>query len=151
MKKNCVFIAFGGTWSNHSSGPSQFKALADELSRKGVLVVSLIQGKPDPRLTDEKNIYYWPSKRPTKLKDAIFLVRLILKYKPNCLITQFAPTNIMLLLGWLMRIPHRLVWYHTVSKAIEYDWPSSPLKLKLLRIRKRLILPRRSFLSLNLL
>jgi len=140
MKQNkCVFIAFGGSWNSQARVPLQFKALADELSKRGFTVISIIQGKPDPKLANEKDVYYWPSKRPTKLRDAFFFYKLVRKFKPSLIITQFAATNIMLLVGWLTKIPHRIVWYHTMSKQIENDWKSSYWRLRFLRLRKSLI------------
>lgn len=139
MNKICIFIAIGGSWANQARVPSQFRELGIKLSNKDFEVVYIIQGKPDPKLVDEVNVYYWPSKRPTKSIDAIFLYKLIKKYKPSLLITQFGATNIMLLLGWLMRVPHRIGWYHTLSKAIEDDWRSSKIKLRYLRFRKSLV------------
>ena len=139
MNKNCIFIAIGGSWTSQARVPSQFRELGIKLSNKDFKVIYIIQGKPDPQLVSEENVYYWPSKRPTKTIDAIFLYKLIKKYKPSLLITQFAATNIMLLVGWLMGVPHRIVWYHTLSKAIEDDWRFSKIKLRYLRLRKSLV------------
>lgn len=83
MKKKCIFIAFGGTWSKNLSVASQFKSLADALIEKGITVISLVQGKPDIKLSGDPHIYYWPSKRPTKIKDALFFIKLLLKYQPR--------------------------------------------------------------------
>ncbi|GAP18813.1 glycosyltransferase family 4 protein [Levilinea saccharolytica] len=139
MNNSCVFIAVGGSWLNNSSVPSQFKALADRLVEKGVQVVLLVQGKMDEEKSVYPHIYNWPSKRPTKIQDALFLIKLINKYHPNCLITQFAATNIMVLIGWLMRIPFRIVWYHTLNTQLRLDWSDSQLKFLYLRERKRFI------------
>jgi len=139
MKKSCIFIAFGGTWSKNSSVASQFKALADALVEKGITVISLIQGRPDPKLSGDPNTYYWPSTRPTKIKDSLFFIKLLRKYKPRCIITQLAATNIMLLTSCIFGVPLRLTWSHTISEAIKYDWSSSKLKLNYLIERKRLV------------
>jgi len=139
MKKKTIFIAFGGSWTNQARVPMQFRELALKLEENGYKVVSIIQGMPDPQLVDEKDIFYWPSKRPTRLSDAFFFINLVNRFKPSLLITQWAATNIMLIIGWIMRVPHRVVWYHTLSKQIEIDWKSSPNKLKYLRFRKSLV------------
>lgn len=139
MNNRCIFIAFGGSWTSQARVPLQFKGLADELTRRGFTVVSIIQGKPDPELVNEENVYYWPSKRPTKFRDAFFFYKLVRKFKPSLIITQFAATNIMLLVGWIMKIPQRAVWYHTLSGQILKDWRSSSRKLGFLRFRKSLV------------
>jgi len=139
MNKSCVFIAVGGSWLNNSSVPSQFKALADRLVEKGVQVVLLVQGTMNEENRNNPHIYTWPSKRPTKLRDALFLIKLIKKYHPTCLITQFAATNIMVLIGWLMRVPFRIVWYHTLNAQLRLDWSDSTLKFWYLRERKKFI------------
>lgn len=139
MGNKCIFIALGGSWTTQSRVPLQFRELGISLSKKGFKVVYIIQGKPDHQLELESNIFYWPSRRPTNFIDALFFYKLVKKYKPTLLITQWAATNIMLLLGWILRVPHRVVWYHTLSKQIEDDWQSSALKLSFLRFRKSLI------------
>ena len=139
MKKSCVFIAFGGSWKNNSSVPSQFKMLADTLAKKGIKVVLLVQGAIDYEDNTYPHIYSWPSKRPTRIKDALFLIKLIKKYRPKCLITQFAATNIMILIGWITGVPYRVAWYHTLSYQVELDSNKTILWLKLLRFRKKFV------------
>jgi glycosyltransferase involved in cell wall biosynthesis len=45
----------------------------------------------------------------------------------------------MILIGWLLRIPRRIAWYHTLSSQIDLDQKMPAWRLKLLRARKRLI------------
>jgi len=63
----------------------------------------------------------WPSPRPTKLADALFLARLIRRHRPDCLIANFATVNWMCLIGWLYGVRHRIAFYHTLSAPIEMD------------------------------
>lgn len=118
-----------------------FKALADTLVERGHNVVMLVDGNKCEAEDHEGNpaVYTWPSRRPVKLADARFLLRLILKYRPACLIANFGASNVMMLVGRLMSVPCRVVWYHTVSSAIELDARMAFWKMRALRWRKRLV------------
>lgn len=137
MNTRCYFI---GTTLGDNPVPHQFVALAEELVSRGHRVVILA---PHCR-TDLENhsgnpaIYTWPSPRPTKLRDALFLQRLICKYKPSCLIANFVAVNVMMTVGWAMRVPIRVAWYHTVSEQIAQDSPQPRWKQNLLQLRKGL-------------
>lgn len=113
----------------------------EELVRRGNRVVFLV----DKRNTDVENhdsnpaVYTWPSVRPTRLADAIFLRRLIKQHRPSCLVAAFGSTNVMLTVGWLMGIKTRVVWYLTMAEAISIDGQIGRWKLIFLKLRKRLI------------
>ena len=138
MKSQCYFI---GTSLGDNPVPDHFMALAKELVRRGHRVVILA---PHRRLELENHrgnpaIYMWPSERPTKLRDALFLFRLIREWRPACLIANFAAVNIMTVAGWLAGVPARVVWYHTISGQLAQDSLAPPWKTKLLNARKRLV------------
>ncbi len=63
----------------------------------------------------------WPSPRPTRFADALFLVRLIRQYHPDCLLANFAAVNWMCLVGWLSRVSHRIAFYHTLKSQTQSD------------------------------
>jgi glycosyltransferase involved in cell wall biosynthesis len=84
-------------------------------------------------------IYTWPSPRPIHVRDALFLRRLILKYRPDCMVSAFGSTNVMLMVGWWMGVPCRATWYLTLQEAIEIDGHLSRWKIKLLHYRKRFV------------
>ncbi len=138
MKKRCYIMA--GSWSD-SPVSTHFRALAEELAQRGHTVVYLVDKCNHEVENHEGNpaVYTWPSPRPTRLRDALFLRRLIRKYRPDCVTGAFGSTNLMLGLGWLMRVPSRCVWYLTLADAIEIDGQIKSWKLKLLMIRKRFI------------
>lgn len=87
--------------------------------------------------------------RPTRLADAVFLWRLIGSYKPDCLISNFAPVNWMCLVGWLRNVRCRIAWYHTLSTQIDGDSKLFPRRLASLRLRKRLVYRRATHLAVN--
>ncbi len=137
-KSFCYFIAT--SW-NDQAVPRHLKALADELVRRGHRVILLVDGQRHDLVEEESNpaIYTWPSKRPTHFRDARFLYRLIKHYRPNCLVANFGADNWMTTIGWLMRVPCRVNWFHTLFTQIQSDSTLPKWKLNLLRLRKRLV------------
>ncbi|EEF63169.1 glycosyltransferase family 4 protein [Pedosphaera parvula] len=138
MKSHCYFI---GTTLADNPVPHHFVALANELVRRGEQVVILA---PHRRLDLEDHtanpaIYTWPSERPTRIVDMLFLFRLIRKYRPACMISNFGAVNIMMLTGWLTRVPARIAWYHTISGQLAQDNVAPQWRQKLLRLRKRVV------------
>ncbi len=119
MKSHCFFIAT--SW-NDGAIADHFKALSKKLVERGHRVVILITGQKKWVEDHESNpsIYAWPSLRPTSFRDAVFLQGLIRKYRPDCLISNFSADNVMLLVGWLMRVPSRVAWYHTLISQITF-------------------------------
>lgn len=108
---------------------------------RGHRVVILITGQKRWVEDHESNpsIYAWPSPRPTSFRDAVFLYGLIRKYRPDCLISNFSADNVMLLVGWLMRVPSRVAWYHTLISQIEMEGDVASWKARLLKLRKQMV------------
>ncbi|CAG0986554.1 D-inositol 3-phosphate glycosyltransferase [Anaerolineae bacterium] len=131
------FLAF--TW-NQTSLSLHFQAFAKELVRRGHKVTILIPNQKHNKVSTNTNpaILTWPSKRPTSFRDAMFLARLISQDQPDCLIANFGAANVMMIVGWLLRIRTRVVYYRTLSNAIE-DSPKSTITNSILHIRKRLV------------
>lgn len=138
MKSRCFFIAT--SW-NDGAIANHFKALSKKLAERGHRVVILITGQKRWVEDHESNpsIYAWPSLRPTNFRDAVFLYGLIRKYRPDCLISNFGADNVMLLVGWLMRVPLRVAWYHTLISQIEIDGEITGWKARLLKLRKQMV------------
>lgn len=111
----CYFI--GTTWGSTVIS-SYFRTIADRLAARGHRVVLIInhsspeiyQDSPDTNPT----VLTWPSRKARTLADARFLQGLIRRYQPDCVIGSFASVNLMMLAGWLMRVPVRVFWYHTL-------------------------------------
>lgn len=135
-KKYCFFIS--GSWGENANR-DRLESLAQKLVDLGHEVVIILDHNQSDLVNTLQNprVYTWPSYRPTKLRDAFFLYRLIKQYKPDCMISQFGSVNIMLLVGWLCRVPLRLARYETKSSAIDIDTKLSKNHLRLLRIRKQ--------------
>jgi glycosyltransferase involved in cell wall biosynthesis len=118
-----------------------FRALAQELVHRGHQVVVLVDGqrRDVARHNDNPLVYTWPSRRPNSMRDLLFLLRFIRKHRPTCFVANFGASNLMMCAGWLMRVPVRIDWYHTLSTQVGLDWRVSSLKLRCLRLRKRMI------------
>src|SRR5208283_4754773 len=138
MSSDCYFIAT--SWID-SPISLHFRRLAQELAGRGHSVVLLVDGQRTDVEDHAANpaVFSWPSKRPTHLRDARFLRDLIRRHRPGCLISNFGATNVCMLVGWLMRVPHRVCWYHTMDEAIARDSSTPPWKRRLLRRRKQLV------------
>jgi glycosyltransferase involved in cell wall biosynthesis len=101
-----------------------FKALARALIAQGHRVVLLVaSGNVDDTefLSANPIVLRWPSVRPTHARDALFLYKLIRKYRPECLIANFSATNVMLVVGYIARVGRRVTWYHTLTAQNRYD------------------------------
>ncbi|MCG3148779.1 MAG: D-inositol-3-phosphate glycosyltransferase [Verrucomicrobiae bacterium] len=138
MTARCFFI---GTTLADNPVPHHFTALANELVRRGhrVVIVAPHRVVELENHTSNPAIYVWPSPRPTKLADALFLRRLIREYRPDCLIANFVAVNWMMFVGKWMGVRQRVAWYHTLSTQIQIDNPAPAWKRWLLWHRKALV------------
>lgn len=138
MSCRCYFI---GTPLGDLSIMKQFEALAHELAARGHKVVVLVPHRKVElaRPHDNPAVVIWPSERPTKWRDAWFFYKLVRQFRPDCVVGSYAAVNIMILVGWLARVPQRIAWYHTLSSQINLDGRGPGWRLKLLRLRKKLV------------
>lgn len=139
-KKYCYFFS---TRLNKSPYTDTMQKSAYELARRGHKVILLPGGGKHELTNAESNpaIFVWPSLRPTRLKDFRFLHYLIREYHPDCVVTDgYASSNIMLLMGWLDRVPCRVSWYRTLQTAIQLQnlhlTKRAMYRNKLLQLRK---------------
>lgn len=70
-------------------------------------------------ISPEIEIFKWPSRRPTKWKDFAFLIRKVKEYRPGMMISMFGSINTFLLVGYFMRVKHRLPWSRTISTQFQ--------------------------------
>lgn len=134
-KQSCYVIAFP---AGQKATSQYFVALVNHLVQQGHRVVAILD-KPY-QFEDTRVVHYtWPSKRPTRPRDAVFLLSIIRKYSPDCLIVNFAPVNLGGLVSWLMRVKCRVIWYHTLSTQIDLDSTVSTVWRRFYRWRKRII------------
>nr|WP_317631510.1 glycosyltransferase [uncultured Flavobacterium sp.] len=129
MKSNSIFLSFS---LGNTSVSDYFVSLSHEFSKEYDVVIFSDKLKPE-HITFPPNIQvlYWPSKRPTKLKDGIFLYNLIKQYKPKMTISIFGSVNIFILVGFLCGVKNRIAWIRTLST----QFPSQ----KINQIRKSII------------
>jgi glycosyltransferase involved in cell wall biosynthesis len=134
----CFFIAT--TWSE-SGLTNDFRVLSQELIRRGHTVVILTNRQAAEAATNDAHltVYGWPSQRPTQPRDFLFLYRLVGRYRPDCIIANFGAVNVCTIVGWLMRVPQRLVWYRTLLSQLKADSAHPAWKFRLLVLRKLLI------------
>lgn len=134
-KQSCYVIAFP---AGQKATSQYFVALVNHLVQQGHRVVAI--GDKPHQFEDMRVVHYtWPSKRPTRPRDAVFLLSIIRKYSPDCLIVNFAPVNLGGLVSWLMRVKCRVIWYHTLSTQIDLDSTVSTMLRRVYRWRKRII------------
>lgn len=138
MSGSCFFI---GTTLADNPVPHHFEALSRELVRRGHRVVLITPHRKTDLVDPDSNpaVYTWPSERPTHLRDALFLRKLVQRYDPSCFIANFAAVSLMTTMGWWLRVRQRVTWYHTLSDQIRIDsdrpeWVETPL-----RLRRRLV------------
>ena len=137
MRSKCYFI--GVTLANNPIS-DHFASLAEELVSRGHRVVIITPRRRVDLVDPEAQpaIYTWPSERPTRLRDARFLARLIGNRVPDCLVANFGAVNVMSLVGWWCGVRRRVAWYHTLSSQIGTDAGVSRSWLHLLQMRKGL-------------
>ncbi len=106
-----------------------FEALAEELVTRGYKLILITDGCKQQLINPTSNpaIYTWPSKRPTKIKDAIFLARIIREYRPVAILSNFGSVNISLLISWLFKVKLRYASYRT---SADYDFLNGREKFK---------------------
>jgi len=139
MLKMRAYTYFIGVSLGEKAIADQFRALGQELVRRGHRVVYLTwgPGSPPEQRVENPAVYRWPSPRPTKFRDAAFCWHMVRRLRPHCLIANFGATNVMMTVGFAAGVPCRVAWYWTLSKQIELDWAGSNWRIKWLRWRKR--------------
>jgi len=133
-----------------NSIPNHFFELSKNLIAKGNRVVIVFDKNHNPANSNTGIIYKtWPSTRPTKLKDFIFYYKLCREYNPEIVLGQFGSTNITLLVGSLLRIPNRIIYWHTMFIQLKIDSTQSKITSKLRHWFKKNLLQHFSTLILT--
>lgn len=84
-------------------------------------------------------VHEWPSERPTRFADAVFLLKLLRSERPDYLMANFAAVNLCMVLGAIRRVPCRVAWYHTLSTQLRIDYGQSGLRQSFQKRRKRFV------------
>jgi len=103
---------------------------------------TIFDGRVKDLPPNEKNIKYftYPNKRPTRLKDFIFICKIIKKEKPVLCISNFGSTNIVTIASYIFRISLRINYFHTSPQQLKIDSKRNPIYNWFLKQRKILIL-----------
>lgn len=136
MSQYCFFIA--ASWGD-TAVSEHFKALAQRLVERGHRVIYLPHGLQVSIDDGNFHVRSFPSPRPTKPRDFVFLHKLVRKYQPDCMIANFGAVNVMNIVGWLNRIPCRVDWYRTLSSQNEIDSTKATWKNAVFNCRKSLV------------
>jgi len=113
MKNKTIIITFS---IGEGSVSDYFTELIKELVKEfKIIIISDKKHNNVNLLPKEVEVCYWPSIRPTKIKDFIFLYKLYKKKKPDMSISIFGSVNICLLVGFIFGIKNRIAWCRTLS------------------------------------
>jgi glycosyltransferase involved in cell wall biosynthesis len=121
-KKQSVFLAYS---VGDSAVSDFFSQLALCLSENHTVVVFSDKKNPFPFSSEPVHLLNWPSPRPTKLRDFLFLRRQIKKFRPQLMLSTFGANNMFLIGGYLSGVRHRIVTHRTISSHFK----SSAFKL----------------------
>tara|TARA_B100000900_G_scaffold334798_1_gene296175 strand:+ start:1228 stop:2325 length:1098 start_codon:yes stop_codon:yes gene_type:complete len=122
--------------------PDYFKFLGEELTNNNFSVVFIFDGRVENLPPNEKNIKYftYPSQRPTRIKDFIFICKIIKKEKPILCISNFGSTNIVSIASYIFKVSFRINYFHTSPQQLKIDSKRNPFYDWFLKQRKILIL-----------
>ena len=124
-----AFLSFSIT---DSTLTDYFFEVAAQLSKTHQVIIFTDKNQKHPfQVPPSAKIYKWPSPRPGKIKDFVFLISKIIKHRPDVMVSMFGSVNIFLIVGFMFMIKRRIAWSRTVSTAFNDN--------KGLMFRKRLI------------
>ncbi len=113
--------------------PNHFRSLARRLVDRRHRVVLFYDGQPRDLEDQDVNpgICVWPSPRPTGLRDALYLFRHIRSERPDVIVANFGAITLFALVGWLTRVPVRVVWLRTLKQQMSIDTRLNASRLRL--------------------
>ena len=100
-----------------------FMAMAEKFVENNFHVVFIFdkQVLDLPKSTEHYTYLTWPSYRPSKLKDFLFLNSLMSKHKPSHCIAIFGSVNVMMIVSYLRGVKNRIAWIRTTNTQILLD------------------------------
>jgi len=100
-----------------------FRALASALQERGHEVTLVTWHAPGAATFGPPGVRLvrFPSARPTRLRDAVFLARLVRGMEANCIIANFGAVNVATVVGWLLSVPVRIGWHRTLRGQVLAD------------------------------
>lgn len=107
-----IFLSFTMT---NSSLTEYFLVFANKLTDDYRVVVITDNIQPHPfEVSPKLEIFQWPSKRPTTWKSFLFLLKKILKYRPETMVSMFGSMNVFVIAGFLLRVKNRVAWNRSI-------------------------------------
>lgn len=104
--------------------PKHYMALGEEFARRGYIVHHMIHHhhRVNEKLSNPF-VHYWPwwTGPQRYIRDFYFVVKSIRKYKPVCVIAGHRETKILILAGFLLRVPVRVIYHRTLTTQIDLD------------------------------
>tara|TARA_B100000900_G_scaffold413388_1_gene437256 strand:- start:674 stop:1759 length:1086 start_codon:yes stop_codon:yes gene_type:complete len=129
--------------------PDYFKYLGKEFNSNNFSVIFIFDGSLKKLPPNKKNIKYftYPNQRPTKLKDFIFICKIIKQEKPVLCISNFGSTNIVTIASYVFKVPNRINYFHTSPQQLQidskrnaiFDWFLMQRKILILKINTHII------------
>ena len=131
--------------------PDYFKYLGDKFNKNNFSVIFVFDGNIKEFPPAQKNVKYfsYPNKRPTGLKDFIFLYKIIKQEKPILCISNFGSTNIVTMASLLLRVSNRINYLHTSPYQLLIDSKKNNISKWILKKRKSLILKTNTHIITN--
>ena len=122
--------------------PNYFQYLGKEFKKNNFSVIFIFDGQIKNLPPNQDNIKYhsYPSKRPTRIVDFIYLYKIIKKEKPILCISNFGSTNVVSIISFILRVPTRISYIHTSPNQLSLDSDKTYITQKILQIRKIFIL-----------
>lgn len=128
MQKKTIFICFStseGSLSDH------FVQLSNQLSQNYEVVIFSDKKYKPKNLNHSISLKYWPSKRPTQIKDFVFYLKTILQKRPVLTISLFGSVNVNIISSYVLGVKFRIAWKRSLSTQFKQK--------KILILRKRLV------------
>ena len=131
--------------------PNYFKYLGEEFRNNDFSIIFIFDGQVKNIPSNKQNIKYftYPNKRPTRLKDFIFLCKIMKKEKPILSISNVGSTNIVTIASYIFKVPHRINYIHTSPHQLNIDSKKSNILDWFLKFRKTFILKMNTHIITN--
>lgn len=126
---------------NSFSYAANSAALAQQLAKAGHQVLFISHETPDlPTDIPGLTVVRWPGERPVGWKAFCFIFNWIRRHKCDVLLAQAAALNIAGLAGWLLRVPKRIGYYHSMYTSSIIDNAENRWKSLVKKYRKKMFL-----------
>ncbi len=135
IKDKTIFIAH--SWSEAAINKQSVElAKYFSLSNKVYFLNAKKRDLPVEKINENLVVLEWPGKRPITYKDFVFAFKLMKRYKPDLIISNFAANNIMMIAGWLTGVKCRICYFHTLVAQHIADFGKLDLRQRINIFRK---------------